>query len=249
MSMQRKRTYGDQGGYNKASRMVGGRTLTYRPSAPVAGSSRWRSSLGPVSRQAMRTGGWANPSAGAELKFKDAGTTTTLTAGAPNFSSMGATLLLNGLANGSDASTRIGRKVILKSVYVRGTFENTAGATGGAPLRIIIFYDKQANATQPAVTDLLLTDSFLSQNNLSNRDRFTVICDQVTDPISAAGDWSRGFSVYKKLNLETLFNAGSAGTIGDITSGSLYVIFAQGSQILTQNPAVRWISRVRYTDN
>jgi len=245
MSMQRKRNYGDQGGYNKASRMVGGRTLTYRPSAPVAGSSRYRATLGPVSRQAMRTGGWANPSQSPELKFIDTSVSVNLTAGSLAFS---APQLLNGVAPGSGATDRIGRKIILKSVYLRATVRASVGSAGSSPIRCIIFYDKQANAQAPTATDLLLANEFNSQNNLSNRDRFVVLSDETTEPVGTLIEQARCHVVYKKLNLETMFNAGSAGTIGDITSGSIYIMFAQTSDIITSAAQAVYRVRVRFSD-
>jgi len=245
----RKRSFSTQGGYNKASRMVGGRQLTYRPTAPVAGSFRARSTLGgSIARQAMRTGGWASPSTGPELKFVDTSQNAVGTLN-DNFSAPGATNLLNGIATGSDASTRIGRKVILKSVYVRYTFQLGATSTGGAPHRILIVYDKQANATAPAVSDILVSSAFNQLNNLSNRDRFVTICDEMVAPISVQGNYMVSGTIYKTLNLETMFNAGSAGTIGDITSGSLYMIVAQGGQIGVTAPTFLARTRVRYTDN
>jgi len=201
--------------------------------------------MGPLAR---RTGGWSNPTGGGELKFKDTGTTTNLTAGAVNWSPMGASLLLNGLVPDSTASGRIGRKVTLRSVYVRGSCSMNTTSTGGSPWRILIFYDKQSNATQPAITDVLLTDDHNSQNNLSNRDRFVTVADVMTPTTSAGGDYSTTFVIYKKLNLDVAFNAGAAGTIGDITSGSLYIQFSQNGNILTANPFVKWTARVRYTD-
>jgi len=197
---------------------------------------------------ALRTGGWSNPTRGPELKFKDGGTTTNLTAGAVNWATMGATLLLNGLVPDSTASGRIGRKVTLKSVYIRCSPSMNTTSVGGSPFRILVVYDKQANAALPAVTDILLTDDHNSQNNLSNRDRFITVADVMSDTVSAGGDYSTTCVIYKKLNLDVAFNAGTAGTVGDITSGALYVLFSMNGNILTGNPYVKWVSRVRYTD-
>jgi len=69
----------------------------------------------------------------------------------------------------------------------------------------------------------------------------------MTPTTSAGGDYSTTFVIYKKLNLDVAFNAGAAGTIGDITSGSLYIQFSQNRNILTANPFVKWTARVRYT--
>lgn len=246
-SRKRSYPYGGATSGNVKQRSVGGRTLTYRASAPVYGSSRYRASLGPVARQAMRTDGWANPSSGAELKFKDTNFTTTINANSEVWSP-GTPTLLNGLANGSDASTRIGRKIIMTSLYFRTVVQLATTSTGGAAFRIVVVYDKQSNAAAPAVTDVFVADNFRSPNNLSNRDRFVTLCDVVTDQIGTGTNYSGNVTIYKKINLETMFNAGSAGTIGDISSGSIYFFVAQSGGILTANPTVNTYARIRYTD-
>jgi len=195
--------------------------------------------------QAMRTGGWANPSKGGEVKFLDAAPNSTLAAGLATWGTGG---LLNGCANGSDASTRIGRKITMKSILVKYSAKLQATSTGGSPIRILVVYDKQANATAPVITDILLTDHFLSQNNLSNRDRFTTIFDHVSQPVSVNSEYCVADTLYKRINLETMFNAGSAGTIGDITSGSVYIFVAQSADIGVAGPLFASRVRVRYTD-
>jgi len=125
-----------------------------------------------------------------------------------------------------------------------------ATSTAGGAVRIIIFYDKQANATAPGVTDVLLADAFQSPNNLSNRDRFVVLADEVTESIGAStGVFATCGTIFKRLNNEVMFNAGAAGTVGDITSGSVYIMFAQNGTIGTAAPQITFRSRIRYTDN
>jgi len=204
-------------------------------------------SLGATAGQAMRTGGWAYGS-GPEVKFKDSNAATTLAIGAATFTTPAAALLLNGLVPDSTATGRIGRKVNFKSLYMRWTGAIAAATTLGGCIRTIVFYDKQANAAAPAVTDLLLADDFHSPNNLSNRDRFVVLVDHVSTPISAINEFVTCNQIYKKINLETMFNAGTAGTIADITSGSIYVMFAQSGNMGVAAATVTWRARLRYTD-
>lgn len=196
-------------------------------------------------RQALRTGGWASPSSGGELKFVDVATQITITAGAVTWS---AGTLLNGIAPGSTASNRIGRKVHGKSLLFRYSLRLAATSTGGSPVRILIVYDKQANAAAPAITDILTTDEMRYPNNLSNRDRFVTIFDHYTEPVSANANASTASVLFKRFDLETMFNAGAAGTIGDITSGSIYVFAAQTSSIATANATIDFAARYRYTD-
>lgn len=198
-----------------------------------------------LTMQSMRTGGWANPSRGGELKFVDVSYGTDVTV---STSAWSAGVLLNGLANGSDASTRIGRKITMKSLLIRFYATMAATSTGGSVIRYLVVYDKQANATAPAITDILLADEFSSYNNLSNRDRFVTLVDYITEPISDNGAKSTGGVIFKRINLETMFNAGSAGTIGDITSGSVYIFNCQTGGIATAAPNCVARCRIRYTD-
>jgi len=205
-------------------------------------------SLGPVSQQAMRIGGWANPSSGGELKFIDQVNNTSTTAGSAAF---GAAILLNGCVPGSTASDRIGRRIHMKSLLMRWEFAAAGTTTWGGKVRILIVYDKQANAATATITDILLSDHVSSQNNLSNRDRFVTICDYLTPNEIGGGSATPGSDmgvIYKKLNLETMFNAGNAGTIGDITSGSLLMFVATDARVTTAGLTQATRIRVRYTD-
>jgi len=200
---------------------------------------------GGTNQQAMRTGGWANPARGGELKFVDVSvpalnipTTAVWTTGQ----------LLNGLVPGSAATERIGRKVTMKSFLIRYTISLASTTTFGSPFRILVVYDKQANATAPAITDILLADAFNAPNNLSNRDRFVTIFDRITEGLSVQGDFAMADVLFKRSNLEVMFNAGNAGTIGDITSGSVYLFACQTGSAASTAPVMIYRSRIRYTD-
>lgn len=216
--------------------------------AMVIDIPRSMSSQSGTTRQAMRVGGWANPSKGGELKFVDTSFTLTPPIGGSDFTTPGATSLVNGIANGSSAETRIGRKVTLKSILIRYSYALAATSVGGATGRLMVVYDKQSNATAPLETDILLADNFLSPNNLSNRDRFVTLFDHITDPISVQNNYTVSSTLYKAINLEENFNAGSAGTIGDITSGAIYCLMAQTGSITIAAPQMQIRCRVRYTD-
>lgn len=125
------------------------------------------------------------------MKFSDvSGTGTALAVAGGSFTTPGPTFLLNGLVPDSTATGRIGRKIVMKSLY------------------------------------------------------------EVTSSVAVQGEYATQLIRFKKnLNLETMFNAGTAGTIGDITSGSVYIMFAQNGTIGTAAPTVNWRSRIRYTDN
>ena len=152
---------------------------------------------------------------------------------------------------GSDFNNRIGRKCVLKSVYLKwrcfpNYIEEPQAAIYDAPfkipqsmVRILLVWDTNPNGVVPTIEDILqktstnVPDPF-SFINMNNRDRFRILLDKVhqftaiiksddkvATSIGANQTWNG--KKFKKLNLETIFNSTSAGTIGDISSGALYL--------------------------
>jgi len=166
--------------------------------------------------------------------------------------------LINGCALGSDSTTRIGRQIQMKSLQFRFAV-GVAQATGGTypagaiagHVRVLVVYDQQANGAAPAGTDILVnatTYGPTSPMNLNNRERFKVLSDKIVllDP---QGPGSQMVKVYKKLYLPVIFNAGNAGTIGDIQTGSIYVYLSTSVQATGAGTlGAAWYSRIRFTD-
>lgn len=180
----------------------------------------------------------------------------------------GAFTLINPIVPGTDFMNRIGRKIRVKSVYLRGFISTEASIapttginTSVQQARLIVFVDLQPNGATPATTDLLTVASTAGHLNLNNRDRFKILIDKyfVFDPIiynttatqSVATASRQIWSIkkFKKIEVETIFNAGTAGTIADINSGALYV-FTIGSQAAGADTDINSgvLARVRFTD-
>lgn len=209
----------------------------------------------PIAQQTIRVGGWANPSGGGELKYRDDAANFFPVTANSTFTGAGAPVLLNGIATGAGATERIGRKIILKSLLLRWRFDmnpaEIANITGGVNGRLVVVYDKQANAVAPNITDVFNTDNFISQLNLNNRDRFVVLVDKITDPISKEGDWSTCGKRFVRLNNEVVFNQGTTNDIGSIQTGSVYAFFAvSGGLSFTTANCLRFAcsTRIRYSD-
>ncbi len=184
-----------------------------------------------------------------ELKFTDVSGTATLAIAGGSWTTPGPTFLLNGLTPDSTATGRIGRKVTLKSLLLRAELRLASTSTQGGYGRYLVVLDKQANGAAPGVTDILLADAMQSPMNISNSNRFKILAEGYFSEVTAQGNYtSEGLEVYKKLEVPVQFNAGTAGTIADIATGSVYVLFAQNGTIGTAAPTVVWRSRLRYTD-
>lgn len=196
---------------------------------------------------APRSGGYANPARMGEMKFSDVSNTLTTGIGGAGFS---AANLLNGLVKGSEATNRIGQKIVMRSLLIRAKQRLQPTTTGGCSIRLLCVYDKQTNATAPLITDILLADDFNSPNNLNNRERFVTMFDKVLEPLSVAGNVETGIVQFNPINMDTMFNsAGNAGTVGDITTGSLYLFAAQSGTAAVAAPTVIFRSRLRFIDN
>jgi len=115
--------------------------------------------------------------------------------------------------------------------------------------RFIVYYDKQCNGAAPAMTDLLLANSLYSPKSLANVRRFKILYDQLGQVELTGNDGSMvTYERYRRMNLRTEFNTGVAGTIADITTGSLYLVI-MGSNAAGGNAfATAGSARVRYTD-
>lgn len=162
--------------------------------------------------------------------------------------------LLNGCVTGADVGNRLGRKITMKSLQWRIAVQCAPTTTSGQ-IRTIIFLDNQANATTPTAAEffedsaaaLLLT----SPLNLNNRERFKIIADKISNlgQEVATQAWAPTqvyLKGYKKLNVDTIYNAANGGTVADITTNALHV-WTMGS-LGVANPTVSSYFRVRFTD-
>lgn len=171
---------------------------------------------------------------------------------------------------GTDYTNRIGRKIGIKSVYIRGIVGLSAALTTittgvtaqGQLLRLIIFVDMQPNGAAPALADLLNNATANAQLNPNNRDRFRVIKDkqwafgrfQWDTTATQTYAMTSGNSVaqvkcFKRINLQTIFNAGTAGAIADINSGALYMCWVGDQAAGTDTAGAAVVStRVRFYD-
>lgn len=171
---------------------------------------------------------------------------------------------------GTDMTNRIGRKVLLKTVYIKGSIEpnwaaNPLPTTVTIPsqeVRMILFVDYQPNGAAPATTDLLTHAESNAHLNLNNRDRFKVLADKVWElgPITAVttaqsavlnacGNQIFKVKLFKRINVEMVFNAGSAGSIADVQTGALYMFWIGSTAASATFAASAGLaSRVRFVD-
>lgn len=195
-----------------------------------------------------------------ELKVYDIATATY------QVNTSGSITLLANPVLGSDFNARIGRKIVLKSVYVRGHVVNEAAlavttgvATAPQLARMIILTDLQPNGAVPTITDILVEAMSTSQLNMNNRDRFKIHCDKVwtldnyvydtVNACMAANNVIKPVKKFQRLQTEVIFNATNGATIADINSGALYMVWIGSAAAGANSDAnARVSTRVRYLD-
>ncbi len=136
-------------------------------------------------RQNIRVGGFT----GMELKFLDSElTNTNITASwtALNPTGTGATDTLSVPAQGNGESERNGRVYTIDSIMIRGKLTVAEIEGNIAPIpqtraRVIVYWDKQTNNAEAAVTDIMdagATDDIVAFRNLQNSHRFRILYDK-----------------------------------------------------------------------
>ncbi len=164
------------------------------------------------------------------------------------------------IAQGTTESTRLGRKVTVKSINWRFdvTLPTTATAADTSDVvRIILYLDKQTNGATAAVLDILESANYQSFNNLANKSRFRTLMDRTYNLSSPAGS-GRGTtdtlsygemviqdSFFKKCNIVIEYdNSGTDGAITTQRSNNIGVL------TISQNGTSAFQSkmRLRYSD-
>lgn len=168
----------------------------------------------------------------------------------------GTVTLLNGIATGTDFTNRIGRKVNIKSLYIKGWLANTGTTTVNTMCRLVVVYDSQSNGAAPAITDVFKAANGTSHLNLDNRDRFKVLYDKHYALAAVNNTATQAYAgsptvypvkLFRKLNLEEQFN-GIAATVGSISTGAIYMLTFSSA-----NPAGGGVfilsTRIRFQDS
>lgn len=186
---------------------------------------------------------------------------------------------LNACQVGTTMFTRVGRKIAIKSIRVRGyIWPDVTVASDSLPdnIRINVIYDRQSNGAVPVYGDVFqdyLTTGGTSINDCSNPnptnfERFVVLYDQTktynnTSNTVVNTEASRNttntsqplfFDVYLPLKgLETIYKT-VGGTYSDISTGTLWLKFTARGGWNQDNRAnysmkATWTSRMRYYDN
>jgi len=167
----------------------------------------------------------------------------------------GSIVLAATIPQGAAVQERVGKKILLKSMQVRGyvTADGTTTTTMGA---WILVYDKRPTGALPTITDILDTINVNSFLNDANSGRFKILARrsyQVNGNSSSAGQQTEGtlqvIDEYVKLKgLQTVFKAAGTGQMGDIEEGALYLVVVGVTAAGTADCTFQLGCRTRFLD-
>lgn len=154
--------------------------------------------------------------------------------------------LLNNLIEGDDSDQMQGDKINSTSLWFNVFFNSDPDEVVPTPVRLIIFWDKQANLATPVITGdgsntvclldigagTTLAPAIRAPPNVHQKQRFTIIYDQTRDLLptgtaSGGTTYIPGGATFRgKLKLNRLVTYGpNVGTIAGISSNALYALF------------------------
>jgi len=173
-----------------------------------------------------------------------------VTSGEPGAAFVGMTCL-NEVLQSATVYGRVGAKILMKSIRLRAQFYLAADPSL-AWVRVAVIYDRQPNGAYPLIGDIFADANtgavpFSAGLNITNKGRFTVFRDQVI-PFDSGRALTWSLDWFMNCRLQTEYKA-SAGSIADITTGSLLLVIASLNQ--TSNPVFGTgsvCSRIRYDD-
>jgi len=153
--------------------------------------------------------------------------------------------LINGTTTGDAVNNRSGQSIKCNGISLRYYVVGNASANWIAG-RVMVVYDKQSNGAIFAIGDLLTATTPVSVRTVGNQMRFLVLYDK-----NYVLSWNGDSSVIEDVNIScmnhTEYNTGTAATVADIVTGSVYLIHF--SDQATNTSAVTWHSRYWFVDN
>ena len=145
---------------------------------------------------------------------------------------------LNGTQPGTDPWERVGRQITVRSLDLKIKFQPLVAMANPMLARVIILWDSQTNGALPNIDAVLANDvpgltHTMRPKNMDNRDRFIVLRDRkiMVNPMNQTGVGNI-IQEFVPINKETQYNAGVAGTVADIATGSLIMIILAEANLM-----------------
>lgn len=170
----------------------------------------------------------------------------------------GTITLIATIPQGTSVNTRVGKKILLKSLQIRGFC--VAGSTAAYnDCAILVVYDKRPTGSLPLVTDVLVTATSTAFNNDANSGRFKIVrrydfeligsvtgtlaTQQLTEASAKSAD-----DFIDLKGKPQVFKAAGTGAIGDIEEGCLYLVTVGSNAAGTSAATASLGFRTRFVD-
>lgn len=161
------------------------------------------------------------------------------------------------IPQGSGPSQRVGRKIVVRSISIRGHLRlvPAAATVGYAGICLFLVLDTQANGTYPNFLDVFTSEQAQAAHpNLENSDRFRILKTwrvALHSSAGVSGAYNRATHLveyYRKCSIP-IYYSGQVGTIDEFRSNNIF--FAVGSAGSDQDDISNMYLgvRIRYTDD
>lgn len=166
--------------------------------------------------------------------------------------------LVNTIPTGTLTTQRIGKRVSLKALQIRGVV-NAGSSQANYHVTLILVWIKTPNqsATLPAATDILVTQSSLALNNRNNASKFKIVRrwdfkTQGSTSTSNSGNEIQNIDEYvtfKQGKFQSCWTGTStAGTIAEFEQGALILFSVGPAANDTTTPTFVGNTRVYFED-
>ena len=175
-----------------------------------------------------------------ELKYIDFSSGSTGIVAAGNF------FLLNGVAEGLGPTARIGQRIMMRKLEIRGSVEFDNTDLINNVVRIMIVYDKVPSGVQFTLLQLLEAQSVNSPRSRDFLKRLTVLSDRRMKLMDVTNFEVNIITHNKKINKLVEYTANNNNITG-IATGALYLFMS--SNVTANPPELFFRSRVTFFDS
>lgn len=165
--------------------------------------------------------------------------------------STGTSVSLFPISQGTDESERIGDRILVKSILIKGIALQNASASAGTQVRMVLVQDMHGNTTAPTIVEVFGSVANMQQNlprlfGSQEVSRFKVLMDKMIIFQAAGNNRSiQKINYFKRF--KTPLNVGYTGT-GATDEGHNHVYLLVGCNEATNVPAFVWRSVCKFQE-
>lgn len=189
--------------------------------------------------KALRLARYAVSNLNVEYKFYDTDDSVSL-------GTSGTIYNLAPIPQGDGSSSRDGRSIKLKSLFIKGSLQLNPSATTSR-VRIMVVMKINNGLSAPVATDVLDTVLMNSLRNLDNTDNIKVLYDK-RFIIDSNRQSELYWQFYKKLNHRQQYQIGATAGVATVLERFGFYLIAFSDEA-TNTPTMLYTSRVRFIDN